>query len=101
MTEIQMLILFLATIAGAITTSVLGWLDIGDPFSIRKFLPGVIRGIVAAVVVFIATYEGFIGEVTMFTYLGAFIAGMAFDVAGNRIAGILGIGQGKSATPIV
>lgn len=95
MTEIQMLILFLATVTGAVTTSTLGWLDTGDPFNLRKFLPGIIRGIAAAIVVFIATYEGWIGEVTLFTYLGAFIAGMAVDVAGNRVAGILGIGQGK------
>jgi hypothetical protein len=94
-----MLILFLATVVGALTTSVLGWLDTGNPFDARKFAPGVIRGIVAAIVVFIASYEGFLGEVTMFTYLAAFIAGMAVDVAGNRIAGILNIGQGKTATP--
>jgi hypothetical protein len=95
MTEIEILLLFLATVAGAVTTSGLGWLDSGDPFNLRKFLPGLIRGIVAAIVVFIATYEGWIGEITLFTYLGAFIAGMAVDVVGNRLAGISGIGQNK------
>ena len=88
MTEIEILILFIATILGAITTSGLGWLDSGTHFNARKFIPGLIRGIIAAILVFIAQYTGFIGDVTLFTYLGAYLAGGGFDVLGNRLAGI-------------
>ena len=93
-----MLILFLATVLGAVTTSGLGWLDSGDAFDARRFVPGLIRGIIAAVIVFIASYQGFVGEINLFTYLAAFLAGGGFDVVVNRLAGISGIGQGKTTT---
>ncbi len=95
MIEIELLILFLATIAGAVTTSLLGWLDSTGPFDARKFAPGVIRGIIAAIIVFIPASTGYLGATLgLPVILGSFIAGMSLDVAGNRIAGIAGIGQG-------
>ena len=98
MTDIEMLILFLATVLGAIVTSTLGWLDSGTAFDARKFIPGVVRGIIAAILIFIASYEGFLGEVTLFTYLGAFLAGGGFDTIVNRLTGLSGIGQSKPTT---
>ena len=99
MTGIETFLLLLATVLGAVVTSALGWLDDKDasgnplPFDVRKFIPSFVRGIIAAIVVFIASYEGFLGDVTLFTYLGAFLAGGGFDVMVNRGAGIAGIGQ--------
>jgi uncharacterized membrane protein len=99
MNEIELLIVFIVTILGAVTTSGLGWADSGTPFNLRKFVPGVIRGIIAAIIVFIPAATGYLGmNLGLVVVLGAFIAGMAVDVTGNRIAGILGIGQGKAAT---
>ena len=96
MTEIELLILFLATILGAVTTSGLGWLDSGETFNARKYIPGVIRGVVAAIIVFIPASTGYLGaDIGLPVILGAFVAGMGVDVAGNRLAGILGIGQGS------
>jgi len=99
MTEIELLVLFLATVFGAITTSGLGWLDSGTDFNARQFIPGVIRGIVAAIIVFIPASTGYLGSTLgLVAILGAYIAGMAVDVTGNRIAGILKIGQGETTT---
>ena len=97
MSEIELLLLFLAAVLGAVTTSGLGWLDSTDPFNARKFLPGVIRGIVAAIIVFIPASTGYLGAtLDLPVILGAFIAGMGLDVVGNRLAGILDVGQGKT-----
>ena len=96
MTDIEMLLLFLATVLGAIITSGLGWADSDTPFNARKFIPGTIRGVIVAVLVFIASYEGYVGEVNLFTYLEAMLAGGGFDVVVNRLAGISGIGQSKT-----
>lgn len=99
MIDIELLVLFLVTVLGAITTSGLGWLDSGDTFDARKFVPGVIRGVVAAIIVFIPASTGYLGTaITLPVILGAFLAGMGVDVAGNRLAGILEIGQGKTTT---
>ena len=96
MTEIELLILFIATVLGAVTTSGLGWLDSGNAFNARQFIPGVIRGIVAAIIVFIPASTGYLGTtMSLPIILGAFLAGMGTDVVGNRVAGILGIGQTK------
>ena len=100
MTPLDAFLLLIATILGAVTTSVLGWLDSNNPFNVRQFVPGLIRGIIASIIVFIAGYEGFVGEITLFTYLGAFLAGGGFDTIGNRLAGILNVAQPpKPATP--
>ena len=101
MNEIELLILFIATILGAATTSGLGWLDSTEAFNARKFVPGIIRGIVAAIIVFIPASTGYLGATMgLVTILGAFVAGMAIDVTGNRIAGISGIGQVKSSVAV-
>lgn len=97
MAETDMILLFAVTILGAITTSGLGWADSGKPFNARKFIPGLIRGAIAAAGVFAAQYSGYIGDVNPFTYIFAFFAGGGFDVVVNRGAGILGIGQEKTA----
>ena len=99
MTEIELLALFIAAILGAVTTSGLGWLDSGNPFNLRKFLPGLIRGIVAAIIVFIPASTGYLGmNLGLAVVLGAFLLGMGVDVAGNRIAGIIGAAKEKTAT---
>lgn len=87
-TDIQAIILLIATILGAITTAGLGWSDSGANFDKRKFIPSLIRGIITAVGVFIVTYAAYTGEVTLFVYVGAYLAGGFFDVVGNRASGI-------------
>ena len=94
MMEIELVILFLASVLGAVTTSSLGWLDSGYAFDARKFVPGLIRGIIAAIMVFIPASQGYLGTTLgLPVILGALLAGMGVDVAVNRLAGILKIGQ--------
>lgn len=88
-TDLQLLGLLIATLLGALTSAGLGWADAGGAFDLRKFLPSVGRGIIAAVGIFIATYTGFTGEVTLFTCLGAFGIGLGFDAGWNRLAGAI------------
>jgi hypothetical protein len=101
MIETELLVLFIATVLGAVTTSGLGWLDSGVAFDARRFAPGVIRGIVAAIIVFIPASTGYLGSTLgLVAILGAYVAGMGVDVIGNRIAGILNIGQEKSTVAV-
>jgi hypothetical protein len=89
MNGIETVILFLATVLGAVTTSALGWLDSNTPFDARKFIPSLIRGIIAAIIVYISAYAGYVGTVNFFTYLAAYLAGGGFDTVINRLSGIV------------
>ncbi len=89
MIDLGLIGMFVATLLGALIASVLGWLDSGTPFEASKFIPSLIRGLIAAAVVFVSTYAGFVGEVTVYTIITAFLTGGGFDVLINRISGIV------------
>ncbi len=88
-TDIELLLLLIATISGALTSAGLGWADAGGNFDIKKFGPSIVRAIVAALAVFVATYAGGIEAVDIFVYIGAFLIGMAIDAGGNRLSGAI------------
>jgi hypothetical protein len=87
--ELTLALLLVATIAGALIDAVLGWKDAGNPFDFAKFWPSIVRAVIAALIVFTATYTGFVGEVNIFTYIAAFLIGIGVDASGNRVAGII------------
>lgn len=89
MTDIELFLLLLVTILGAILSAVLGWTESGNPFDARKFIPSLIRAAIAAVVVFVGTSYVDIGTVTFLIYILVFLAGMGLDAGGNRLAGAL------------
>ena len=87
--DLELLGLLIATILGALTSSLLGWADTGGAFDFTKFWPSIVRAIIAALAVFVTTYAGGIETVTIFVYIAAYLAGLAIDAGGNRIAGAI------------
>ena len=87
--------LLVATVVGALLQSILGWKDVaGDiPFDFGRYWPSLVRAAISAIVIFVGVYSGYVGEANLVTYLLAFLTGMGIDAAGNRLAGITGIGQ--------
>ena len=93
--NLELIGLLIATVVGAIISSFLGWQDSVDnsatpnPFKWSKFWPSIVRAIISALTIFGATYSGYVGGVTIFTYILAFLAGAGIDSAGNKISGVL------------
>jgi len=88
MTDLEMFLMTLAAVIGAIFTALLGWSESGEAFNARKFLSSIGRAIVAGILVAV----GLIAvptDVTFLSYLLAFGTGMGIDVGGNRLAGII------------
>lgn len=91
MTDIEMIIMALLAVAGAIVAAVLGWADSGDPFDARKFLSSVGRAIFAGLAVAATTLLIPNSEVNAANYIFAILAGAGIDVLGNRGAGVLSL----------
>ena len=89
MTDIELLLLLIATMLGAIVSSFLGWAESDQPFNTRKFLPSLIRGAIAAVLVVVGSSYADLESVTLIIYVLVFLAGAGVDVTGNRLAGAL------------
>lgn len=77
-----MIILIALSIAGGVTSAVLGWMDSGEPFDARKFGASLIRTILGSAVAALAL-QG-INSVDVFVYLTAFLTGAGLDVLGKR-----------------
>lgn len=76
----------LAAFGGGIVAGLLGWLEKGTDFSFKKFLPSILRAIVAGGV--IAVSYPFIQSMGLWPGLiGAFLTGAGIDVLGHRLAG--------------
>lgn len=89
MTDIELLLLLIATIIGTILSALLGWAESGNPFNARKFIPSVARAAISAVVVFVGVNYGHTGSITLIIYILAFLTGMGIDAGGNRLAGVI------------
>lgn len=87
--DLELLGLLIATVAGALTSSLLGWADAGGSFDIKKFVPSIVRAIISALVVFVGTYSGFVGEANIFVIILAYLAGLGIDAGLNRAAGAI------------
>lgn len=81
------IILILLTVVGAISVAVLGWIESGEDFEIRKFAASLgrafIGGLLAALI-----FEGTV-EPTIWTYVSAFLIGAGLDVTGHRLSGAI------------
>lgn len=90
LTELQILIVFALAIVGAVFSALLGWLESGEDFIPRKFIPSVMRAIVAGIVFAL----GFgLSELAItntgdliLIYFEVFVGGAGIDVLGHRVA---------------
>ena len=84
----EILYVALSAFGGGVGAGLLGWLEKGTGFSGRKFLPTIIRAIIAGGV--IAISYPFVEQMGLWAGLiGAFLAGAGIDVLGHRIAGTM------------
>jgi hypothetical protein len=91
MTDIEMLIMALLAVAGAIVAAVLGWADSDAPFDARKFLSSIGRAIFAGLAVAATTLLIPSAEANVANYVLAVLAGAGIDVLGNRGAGVISL----------
>ena len=79
----------LAAVAGAVGSGLLGWIgNKGESFSARKFLPNLIRAVIAGGT--LALTFPFIEEMGFYAGLvGAFLSGAGVDVVAHRVAGTM------------
>ena len=76
----------LAAFGGGIIAGLLGWLESHEGFSFRKFLPSILRAFVAGGIVAIS--YPFLETMGLWVGLiGAFLTGAGIDVLGHRISG--------------
>lgn len=92
MTDLEMLLVAILAMLGALVAAYLGWANSGEPFNARKFSSSVIRAIVAALL-FVAGSYTTQAPANFLVYLGAFLGGAGVDVLGNRLAGAVGYGS--------
>jgi len=82
-------VLFIALVAfgGGIVASLLGWMESGEPFAVKKFSSSAIRALIAGVTFGVAyTYTN---SLLPLDFAIAFLGGAGIDVLGNRLAGSL------------
>jgi len=87
----ERLYIALAAFVGGVVAALLGWLESGEAFDLRKFGGSVVRSLIAGVV--LALGSGLAGPVDMAALLYAFLGGAGVDVIGNRLAGNFGNGS--------
>ena len=81
----------LPALLGGLVSALLGWLESGETFNVRKFGGSAVRALIAAVV-FAAGYQ-FADGIGILDLLYAFLGGAGVDVLGNRISSKLGNGS--------
>ena len=75
---------------GAMVAAILGWLDSGEPFVVRKFSASIVRALVAGVV--FAVGYAYTNGLSPIDFGIAFCGGAGVDVLGNRISGAIKAG---------
>ena len=75
---------------GGIVVALLGWLDSGETFEVRKFSASIVRALIAGVVFAVGyTYANSLSPIDIGI---AFCGGAGIDVLGNRISGAIKAG---------
>ena len=75
---------------GGIVVALLGWLDSGETFEIRKFSASIVRALIAGVV-FAVGYT-YANSLSLIDIGIAFCGGAGVDALGNRISGAIKAG---------
>jgi hypothetical protein len=82
--DLGILYVSLAAGAGAVVAGILGWLESGEAFSAKKYLPTILRAALAAILAAVAT--PIVAPIGWVVIISAFVAGAGIDVIGHRVA---------------
>lgn len=88
LSNLEILLVSLLSVGGALFAAALGWLESGEPFVARKFTSSILRAIIAGIVFAVTSYAG-LEEISPWSLFVAFLGGAGIDVFGNRIAGAI------------
>lgn len=77
----------LAAAGGAILAGILGFLESGEDWSVKKYIPTILRAGLAAIAGAIVTPV--VGELTWVVIISAILAGAGIDVTLHRISGTI------------
>lgn len=77
----------LAAGVGAVVAGILGWLETGEAFSSKKYLPTILRAAVAAMAGAVAA--PIVGPIGWTVIGGAFMAGIGVDAGLKRLVGTI------------
>ena len=80
----------ISAFVGGIVVALLGWLDSGEAFEIRKFSASIVRALIAGVG--IAAAYSYANSITTLDIVISFLAGAGFDAGINRISGAIKAG---------
>jgi uncharacterized membrane protein YoaK (UPF0700 family) len=83
--DLGILWLVIAAFMGGLIAAFLGWHKSGEPFQPLKFLPSVLRALLAALAAAVS-YQ-YVGPITWPILFMAILAGAGVDSLGNRLAG--------------
>jgi len=97
LTDLQVFIVALASVAGALLAAVLGWLESGEAFNARKFTASLLRAFIAGLVFAIGSFVS-LESIDFWTIISALLGGAGVDVLGNRAAGAVA-SRNKPASP--
>lgn len=97
LTDIQILLVTVLSIAGALFAAALGWCESGEPFNARKFTASILRAFAAGMVFSVTSYAS-LETADIWTYFASFLGGAGIDVIGNRAAGAIA-SRNKPASP--
>lgn len=75
---------------GGIVAALLGWLDSGETFNIRKFSASIVRALIAGVI--FAVGYSYANSLSPIDIGIAFVGGSGIDVLGHRISGAIKAG---------
>lgn len=100
LTNIEILVLTMLSVAGALFVAVLGWLDSGEDFVARKFVSSILSAFLAGVLIAGASFVGMDSIANGWTYLLAFLSGAGIDVLANRGAGAISARSKTTTKPM-
>ena len=99
LTDLQIFLVAMASVGGALLAACLGWLDSGQSFDARKFTSSLLRAVFAGLVFAAANYA--LKDVLIpWDYIAAILGGAGIDVLGNRISGAI-VNRSKTEAVVI
>lgn len=90
---LQILLIFVTAIGGAVFAATLGWLESGEPFNPRKFVPSIMRAVVSGIIFVLGFGLADLiittpGQLAIICF-SVFVGGAGIDVLGHRVTGTI------------
>lgn len=98
LSNLEIFIVAILSIGGALFGAFLGWLESGEPFVARTFASSMLRAFLAGAITAGSTFAGLDTIANGWIYIFVFLAGAGVDVLAKRTAGAIRAGTAKTPT---